>query len=154
MPVFQQAKLGRRFGIFVAQQCENLLLLELAAGGNGRDFEKCQFWRASDGALFLNVSRQRSPAPMPCRSMNTSSLAQPWVISQRWNARARTLSLLEWERNKRGTKQPPQSIQWNEATRPWPPCQDPETGGLIGFEPSLLRSGHARRCAALWGAGI
>ena len=63
---------------------------------------------ASHDALALrSVSRQRSPAPMPCRSMKTSSADQPLPNSQRWKASAWTLSMLECEMNKRGIRPTP-----------------------------------------------
>ena len=59
---------------------------------------------ASQATLALtSVSRHFSPAFMSCRSMNISSCPQPLPISQRRNASAWLLSLLEWEMKRRGT---------------------------------------------------
>jgi hypothetical protein len=57
-------------------------------------------------SALRSVSRQRAPASMPYRSMNTSLSAQPLATSHRRNASASTLSLLEWEINRRGTARP------------------------------------------------
>jgi hypothetical protein len=60
---------------------------------------------ASHDALALrSLSRQRSPAPMPCRSINTSSGDQPSATSQLRNASASTLSLPEWEMKRRSKR--------------------------------------------------
>ena len=65
-----------------------------------------------------SVSRQRSPAPMPWRSIKTSSSLQPLAISQRWKASAWTLSLLECDINKRGKTSPKMRAKLPTATSP------------------------------------
>ena len=99
---------------------------------------------ASHEALALrSVSRQRSPAPIPCRSMNTSSAAQPLAISQRWNASASTLSFDECEMNKRGKIRPHfRAARGILRTRPW--RQSSVTAVRLEAQASPTEAGRTR----------